>query len=196
MSDKPQPQPPQKKALSPNAFTNIKNNALLIWRLLWDRRVPLHLKLLPLGVIVYAVAPDFIPGGLDDALVVWAGTEWFISLCPEWVVSEHRFSIAHPAPPPTQQSEAPPPTPEPEPIITPPPTPTPYKVVVRHLPDWTVFHFNGAVAAVIAGNPALQKLLEALGDLKNLDLIVPSDKESQVISALRQRIPIHVIQNA
>jgi hypothetical protein len=69
-------------------------------------------------------------------------------------------------------------------------------VVVRHLPDWTVFHFNGAVAAVIAGNPALQKLLEALGDLKNLDLIVPSDKESQVISALRQRIPIHVIQNA
>jgi len=67
----------------------------LILRLLGDRRVSFWTKLIPFGTLVYLVSPiDFIMGipgvaALDDAAIVWFGSNLFIELCPPDVVKEH-----------------------------------------------------------------------------------------------------------
>lgn len=61
----------------------------LILRLIADRRVNFFLKLLPIGTLVYMIAPDFFPV-VDDVLVVGLGTYTFIEMCPPEVVEEHR----------------------------------------------------------------------------------------------------------
>jgi uncharacterized membrane protein YkvA (DUF1232 family) len=69
----------------------------LVWRLFWDRRVPLLLKLIPVGGLIYLIVPfDFlndwllpIIGAIDD-LGVLLGSLWlFVELCPDYVVKEH-----------------------------------------------------------------------------------------------------------
>jgi uncharacterized membrane protein YkvA (DUF1232 family) len=61
----------------------------LILRLIRDRRVNPLLKLLPIGSLVYLVMPDFAPGPIDDAAVIWLATTLFVELCPPQVVQEH-----------------------------------------------------------------------------------------------------------
>ena len=69
----------------------------LIGRLMGDRRVSFFLKLLPIASLVYLVSPvDLVPnmvlpviGVLDDAAVVWLGTNLFVELCSPSVVKEH-----------------------------------------------------------------------------------------------------------
>ena len=67
----------------------------LILRLMGDRRVSFWTKLIPLGTLVYLVSPiDLIMGipgiaALDDAAIVWFGSNLFIELCPRDVVKEH-----------------------------------------------------------------------------------------------------------
>ncbi|MBN1440840.1 MAG: DUF1232 domain-containing protein [Anaerolineales bacterium] len=74
----------------------------LVWRLLWDRRVPLPLKLIPFGGLVYLIVPfDFLSewmflvvGAIDD-LGVLLGSLWlFVELCPDDVVKEHWENLA------------------------------------------------------------------------------------------------------
>ncbi|NJC97245.1 MAG: hypothetical protein C3F07_14265 [Anaerolineales bacterium] len=68
----------------------------LIWRLMADRRVNFFLKLLPLASLAYLISPvDLAPGVvlpvigvLDDAAVLWIGTNLFVELCPPNVVKE------------------------------------------------------------------------------------------------------------
>ncbi len=75
--------------------------AKLVGRLIGDRRVNGLLKLIPIASIIYLVSPiDLIPGAvvpimgaLDDAAVVWIGTNLFIELCPPDVVQEHRQAL-------------------------------------------------------------------------------------------------------
>jgi uncharacterized membrane protein YkvA (DUF1232 family) len=72
----------------------------LAWQLLWDNRVPLSTKLVPLLAALYVVSPfDLIPdallgiGQVDDLVLVLLGMRMFISLCPPEIVSEYtRFS--------------------------------------------------------------------------------------------------------
>jgi uncharacterized membrane protein YkvA (DUF1232 family) len=68
----------------------------LYWRLLWDGRVPVWLKLMLLGAVAYVVfpfdlIPDVIPvlGELDDLVVLIVAARWFLEWCPPAVVAEH-----------------------------------------------------------------------------------------------------------
>ena len=69
----------------------------LIGRLMGDRRVSFFLKLLPLASLAYLISPvDLAPGMvfpvigvLDDAAVLWIGTNLFVELCSHAVVKEH-----------------------------------------------------------------------------------------------------------
>jgi len=59
------------------------------WNLLWDSRVPLTTKLVPLLMVLYLLMPiDIIPdallglGQVDDLVLVLVGLRMFISLSP------------------------------------------------------------------------------------------------------------------
>ncbi len=71
-------------------------NFELAWQLLWDNRVPLSTKLVPLLAALYVVSPiDIIPdyllgiGQVDDLLLVLIGMRMFISLSPPEVVAQY-----------------------------------------------------------------------------------------------------------
>ncbi len=68
----------------------------LTWKLVWDDRVPLLTKLVPLTTLLYLLLPfDFIPdaflglGQVDDVVVLLIGLRMFISLCPPAIVAEY-----------------------------------------------------------------------------------------------------------
>ena len=73
----------------------------LIARLMGDRRVNFILKALPLASVAYLIFPfDLAPGvvfpiigALDDAAILWLGSNLFVELCPEEVVKEHMQAI-------------------------------------------------------------------------------------------------------
>jgi uncharacterized membrane protein YkvA (DUF1232 family) len=74
---------------------NVVNQTKLILRLLGDRRVSFWTKLIPVGTLMYLVSPRDImmgiPGvaALDDAAILWFGSNLFVELCPPDVVQEH-----------------------------------------------------------------------------------------------------------
>jgi hypothetical protein len=71
-------------------FQDISNRVRLIGRLVTDPRVNPVVKLLPVGTLLYVIFPDLLPmNPLDDALVLWLGTTFFVELCPKEVVAEH-----------------------------------------------------------------------------------------------------------
>ncbi|MBN1231559.1 MAG: hypothetical protein JXA19_06830 [Anaerolineales bacterium] len=74
-------------------FRNIADQLKLIWRLILDKRVNPLIKMLPIGSLIYLLAPDFIPFIVDDAVVIGLGTYFFIELCPDEVVQEHRAAL-------------------------------------------------------------------------------------------------------
>jgi uncharacterized membrane protein YkvA (DUF1232 family) len=68
----------------------------LAWRLLWDPRVSLWVKLSPILTALYIISPlDFIPdailglGQLDDLGVLFLGLRLFVELAPEAIVMQH-----------------------------------------------------------------------------------------------------------
>ena len=78
-------------------FQELTQNALLVWRLLLDPRVPALTKLVPLAAFLYIlfpldVVPDLIPGlgQLDDLAVLVIGVRAFMALCPPDRVQAHR----------------------------------------------------------------------------------------------------------
>jgi uncharacterized membrane protein YkvA (DUF1232 family) len=74
----------------------------LIGKLMGDRRVSFFLKLLPVASIAYLISPiDLVPGVvlpvigvLDDAAILWIGTNLFVELCPTDVVKEHMDELS------------------------------------------------------------------------------------------------------
>ncbi|MBN1266765.1 MAG: hypothetical protein JXA25_14810 [Anaerolineales bacterium] len=69
-------------------------NLRLIWRLLMDKRVNPFIKILPIGALVYFIAPDLLPlNPIDDAVLLWLGSYLFLELCPQELVEEHRRAI-------------------------------------------------------------------------------------------------------
>ena len=78
---------------------NIVLQTKLILRLLGDRRVSFWTKLIPFGTLIYLVSPiDLIMGipgvaALDDAAIVWFGSNLFVELCPPDVVEEHKAAL-------------------------------------------------------------------------------------------------------
>ena len=78
---------------------NIVLQAKLVFRLLGDSRVSFWTKLVPFGTLIYLVSPvDIIMGipgvaALDDAAIIWFGTNLFVELCPPDVVREHKEAL-------------------------------------------------------------------------------------------------------
>lgn len=74
-------------------FYGLANRIKLVFHLMADRRVSPWLKLLPIGSVIYLIAPDLMPGPIDDAAVIWLGAYLFVELCPPDIVHEHMKSI-------------------------------------------------------------------------------------------------------
>lgn len=75
------------------------NRVKLIIRLMGDPRVSPLVKLIPVGAVAYLISPiDIIMGipgvaALDDAAILWMGSNLFVELCPPEVVQEHMRAI-------------------------------------------------------------------------------------------------------
>ena len=65
-----------------------------------DSRVSPLVKLIPIGSLVYLISPiDIIMGipgvaALDDAAILWFGSNLFVELCPPEVVQEHMQALS------------------------------------------------------------------------------------------------------
>jgi uncharacterized membrane protein YkvA (DUF1232 family) len=75
------------------------NRLKLIFKLMGDSRVSPLVKLIPVGALAYLVSPiDIIMGipgiaALDDAAILWIGSNLFVELCPPEVVQEHMQAL-------------------------------------------------------------------------------------------------------
>jgi uncharacterized membrane protein YkvA (DUF1232 family) len=75
------------------------NRVKLIFKLMGDPRVNPLVKLIPVGSLVYLISPiDIIMGipgvaALDDAAILWIGSNLFVELCPPEVVQEHMQAL-------------------------------------------------------------------------------------------------------
>lgn len=94
------------------AAAQILRTVRLVWRLLFDSRVPIFPKLIILGAAIYVISPvDLIPdvilglGQLDDIGVVLLAIPLFIELCPRAIVEEHRRVIAAESGEPAKRSD-------------------------------------------------------------------------------------------
>jgi hypothetical protein len=73
---------------------NLTRQVRLVLRLIADKRVNLFIKVLPIGSLIYLIAPDIFPlNPLDDAAIIGVGFYMFMELCPPEVVEEHRQAI-------------------------------------------------------------------------------------------------------
>ena len=77
-------------------FFLLRPAAMLIWRLMLDRRVPLASKIIPILALAYVISPidlipDFLPirGQLDDIFVAVVLISMFLMLAPWDVIMEH-----------------------------------------------------------------------------------------------------------
>ena len=85
---------------SPGFWMNLLNSFRVAWRLLWDGRVPLSTKIIPVIVVLYILSPidiipDFIPvfGQLDDLAILLLGIQAFIAMSPKDLVAAFRAEI-------------------------------------------------------------------------------------------------------
>ena len=80
---------------SGGVFSDVTNRIRLIGRLMMDERVNPVVKLLPIGALIYTIVPlDLLPvNPVDDAFIIWLGTNLFVDLCPPEVVNEHMLSL-------------------------------------------------------------------------------------------------------
>lgn len=98
------------KEVNEGFFKSLVSELRLIARLLKDPRVNFLLKLLPIGALFYLFFPlDVSPvNPLDDGLIIWLGGYFFIELCPDDVVEEHRKALRQPISKDDTVSESPP----------------------------------------------------------------------------------------
>ncbi len=85
---------------SPGFWMNLFNSFRIAWRLMWDNRVPLSAKIIPILTVLYILSPldlipDFIPfwGQLDDLAILLLGIRFFIAVSPKAIVESIRAEI-------------------------------------------------------------------------------------------------------
>lgn len=90
---------------SPGFWMNLFNSFRIAWRLLWDNRVPMSAKVIPILAVLYILSPidilpDFVPvvGQLDDLAILLLGTQLFISMSPQDIVRSIRAELEGRAP--------------------------------------------------------------------------------------------------
>lgn len=79
------------------AMAAMPQMARLSWRLLRDRRVPLHVKAIPILAVVYILSPvDLLPEALvgplgltDDLAILLMALRAFVKMVPEEIVAAH-----------------------------------------------------------------------------------------------------------
>jgi len=83
-----------------NAIEAVIDQFLLTWKLMFDKRVPITAKLVPIAAVLYIFSPiDLIPdfllgiGQLDDIGLLIAGIKTFEMMSPAEVVAEHREAL-------------------------------------------------------------------------------------------------------
>lgn len=88
---------------NPYYWQRVWNKVRLAWQVARDQRVPLRLKLIPLGVAAYLISPlDLVPGflpiigQLDDLALLMLGVNLFVRLAPQEVVAEYRRRLSLP----------------------------------------------------------------------------------------------------
>ncbi len=81
---------------APRLLPHILRFARLVWRLSFDKRVPLLLRLLLPAAILYAISPfDLVPdrlpilGRFDDLIFIALSLLLLVKLSPKEVVDEH-----------------------------------------------------------------------------------------------------------
>lgn len=86
----------------PDLLSRLWNSLTLSWRLMFDRRVGVGAKMIPLAVLAYIFSPiDFVPelllgpfGAVDDVGALLLGLQLFIRSAPPAVVEEYRNRLA------------------------------------------------------------------------------------------------------
>ena len=88
------------KRNSPGFWLNLFNSFRIAWKLLWDGRVPLSTKLIPVLVGLYILSPiDIVPdfivglGQMDDLALFLLGVQVFIAMSPKDIVARLRAEI-------------------------------------------------------------------------------------------------------
>ena len=151
------------------------------------------------GVVVYIIAPDMVPGVLDDLfvapwLIPWVLSKAWVAFLPPWFVQKHQLALekelqTKPTPPPPPKPHA---QPASRKTTTPPTAAKPIGpiVVIHHTNDGqtTVFHFTQAVVKLLKEKTNLSNKLSNLGELKDANLLVDLNKEAEVIAILSNDI--------
>jgi uncharacterized membrane protein YkvA (DUF1232 family) len=90
---------------SPGFWMNLFNSFRIAWRLMWDSRVPVSAKAIPVLAVLYVLSPiDILPdfvvglGQLDDLAILLLGTQLFISMSPQDIVKRLRAELEGRAP--------------------------------------------------------------------------------------------------
>lgn len=90
---------PQNRRTDPDFLRRLWHNLSLSIRLMFDQRVHLSSKLIPLGMLAYILSPiDLIPefllpfGLFDDLSVFLLGLQWFIRSVPPDIVAQYQGS--------------------------------------------------------------------------------------------------------
>lgn len=84
-----------------NWWVQLLRSLRLAWRLLQDPMVPVWLKMIPIGALVYVLLPgDLVPdvllglGQLDDLGVLLLSIRLLLSLCPREVLERHQAQLS------------------------------------------------------------------------------------------------------
>ncbi len=85
---------------SPGFWMNLFNSFRIAWKLMWDSRVPMGAKVVPILTVLYVLSPidlvpDMVPvlGQLDDLAIILLGIRLFIAVSPKDVVERIRAEI-------------------------------------------------------------------------------------------------------
>jgi len=63
-------------------------------KLVQDDRIDMLIRAIPILCVVYLVIPiDLLFGPIDDALILYFGMDFFISLCPRDVVDQYLIEL-------------------------------------------------------------------------------------------------------
>jgi len=68
-------------------FDDLMLKIRLTIKLVQDERIDLMVRAIPVLCLVYLIVPiDLLIGPIDDALIIYFGMDFFISLCPRDIV--------------------------------------------------------------------------------------------------------------
>jgi len=82
------------KIFSGGFFNDLMIKIRLTIKLVQDSRIDMLVKAIPILCLIYLVVPvDLLIGPFDDAVVLYFGMDFFISLCPRDIVDEYLLEI-------------------------------------------------------------------------------------------------------